>query len=67
MNDNEKSPASPQHISTSKSGFTKVERASIMIASELVGKYTLKEPGDQKIIAKLSVELAREILEEANK
>ena len=49
------------------SGFTKLELASLMIAQRLVSKYNLKTPEDQKTIADLSVELATEVLQSANK
>lgn len=52
---------------TKDNGFTKLELASLMIAQGLVTKYNLKEPSDQNIIARLSVELATEVLKEANK
>lgn len=56
------------HSTHSKqSGFTKIERASLIIAQGLVSKYNLKDPGDQLIIAQISVELATEVLKEANK
>jgi len=48
-------------------GFTKLELGSLMMAQGLVSKYNLSSPSDQSVIAKLSVELATEILKEANK
>lgn len=48
-------------------GFTKLEKAALIIAQGLVAKYNMKEPGDQKIIAQMSVELATEVINEANR
>lgn len=48
-------------------GFNKLEKASLIIAQGLVSKYNLSSPADQKIIAQLAVELATEVLKEANK
>ena len=48
-------------------GFTKQEKAALMMAAALVGKYNLKSPEDQDIIAKLANELAASVLEEANR
>lgn len=49
-----------------QAGYTKLEMAALLIASGLVAKYNMKEPDDQKIIAKMSCQLATEILYEAN-
>lgn len=70
--DNLKSPAYPldfplKDYPKAELGFTKLELAALMIAQGLVTKYNLKEPSDQNIIARLSVELATEVLKEANK
>jgi hypothetical protein len=73
--DNLHSPAYPQTHDTMQSsddwqlnkGFTKLERASIMIAQGLVAKYNLKDPSDQDIIAALSVQLATTIIQHVNK
>lgn len=48
-------------------GLSKIERASLMIAQGLVSKYNLSTQQDQAIIAQLPVELATEVLKEANK
>lgn len=48
-------------------GFTKQEKGALIMAAALVGKYSLKTPEDQQIIAQLSNELAKAVLEEANK
>lgn len=73
--ENLKSPAAPyisymtKHYEDAENhyGLTKLEMASLMIAQGLVTKYNLKDPSDQDIIAKLSVQLATEVLKEANK
>lgn len=49
------------------SGFTKHEKAALMIAAGLVSKYSMTSPSDQETIAKLSLELAEEILNRAEK
>lgn len=54
-------------VDTASCGFTKLEKASLMIAQGLVSKYNLSRPEDQQTIAQLSVELATEVLKEANK
>ena len=46
-------------------GFTKHEKAALMIAQGLVSKYNMSSPSDQETIAKLSLELAEEILNRA--
>jgi hypothetical protein len=43
-------------------GLSKHEYAAIMIAQGLVAKYNLKEPSDEKIIAKMAYELSAEVL-----
>ena len=48
-------------------GFTKHEKAALMIAQGLVSKYNMTSPSDQETIAKLSLELAEEILNRAEK
>lgn len=66
--ENLKKPAFPtEDIDTNSNGLTKLEYASIKIAAGLVSKYSLNNPADQSIIARLSVELAQEVLKEANK
>lgn len=50
-----------------KYGFTKHELGAFMIAQGLVGKYNMKEPEDQVIIAQMSYELADEILKQFKK
>lgn len=52
---------------TTVAGFTKLELGALMIAQGLVAKYNLKAPEDQGIIAQLSVQLATEVLFEAQK
>lgn len=47
-------------------GFTKLEKAALIIASGLLSKYNLRTSEDQQIIAQLSVELATAILNKAN-
>lgn len=78
--DNLLSPAYPSHLllddkqnayvsscDMGMAGFTKLELAALMIAAALIGKYNLKTPEDQTIIAQLANELAKAVLEEANK
>jgi hypothetical protein len=48
-------------------GFSKQEKGALIIAAALIGRYNLKSPEDQQIIAQLSNELAKAVLEEANK
>ena len=71
--DNLKQPAYPLVVKQSDfsmdtevyTGFTKHEKAAMMIAQGLVSKYNMSSPSDQETIAKLSLELAEEILNRA--
>lgn len=79
--DNLKRPAYPLPIATQSNGevvdttdyakqnggFTKQEKAALIMAAALVGRYNLKSPEDQETIAQLSNELAIAVLEQANK
>jgi len=65
--DNLKSPAYPQPFNDKQLGFTKLEKAALMIAQGLCASLKMGTSPLPTLLAETAVMVAKAVLEEANK